>query len=298
MQIRRIAVGTDFSMESAVAVRQAMQLARHLGAEVILVHCYPMTQAQLNAHEQSLGHAEEFRQVLREAMSQSHDRLAELHQKLTGQGAEVSQLLADSPADVGLSQAAEQLRADLVVVGSRGRTGFSRLLLGSVAEKVVRTCPTSVLVARGPEVRDGFRSVLLPTDLSDDTDDALELANALAREDAAVELLHCWMEPIPVVYEAGITTAGLVDEIRDNAVRNTQALRDRLAGPDGDLIASVIPGRPVSGTLQHLEQGDYDLVVMSSHGRSGLRRLMIGSVAEAVVRHAPCSVAIVRSRER
>ena len=295
-KIRRIAVGTDFSMDAGVAVRQAMHLARHLDAELILVHCYPMTQAQLNAHEQSLGRAEEFRAALRDAMNAAHDRLEALHEQLSGQGVVVSQVLADSPADKGIIQAAEELNADLVMVGSHGRTGFKRLLLGSVAEKVVRDCPVSVIVCRPPEVKNGFKKLLLPTDLTARTDAAVELANVLGAKDASNELLHCWMEPIPIVYEAGITTAGLVEEIRDNAYKKTEALRDRLTAPEHELTANVIAGRPVPSIVEHLGNGAYDLVVMNSHGRRGLKRLVLGSVAEGVVRHAPCSVAVVREK--
>lgn len=292
--IRRIAVGTDFSEDANIAVRQAMHLARHAGAELVLVHCYPMTQAQLNAYEQSLGRAEEFRKVLRSAMNSAHDQLGELHEQLSGQGVDVSQVLADSPAEHGLVEAVRELDADLMVVGSHGRTGFRRLMLGSVAEKVVRSCPCNVLVARGPEIEGGFKNVLLPTDLTERTDRALDLARQLAVKDASMELLHCWMEPIPIVYEAGITTAGLVDEIRYNAENNTAALRDRLTSPELELTANVIAGRPVPGIVEHLGEDGYDLVVMGSHGRRGLKRWMLGSVAEGVVRHAPCSVAIVR----
>lgn len=296
-KIRRIAVGTDFSMDAGIAVRQAMHLARHLDAELILVHCYPMTQAQLNAHEHALGHAEEFRAALREAMNDAHDRLEALHEQLTGQGVEVSQVLADCPADRGIIQAVEELDVDLVMVGSHGRTGFKRLMLGSVAEKIVRNCPTSVIVCRGPEIKNGFKNVLLPTDLTDRTDEALGLARLLGAKDADKELLHCWMEPIPIVYEAGITTAGLVDEIRDNAYRNTEALRDRLTEPGDKLKATVIAGRPVPSIVEHMEDEDYDLVVMGSHGRRGLKRWVLGSVAEGVVRHAPCSVAVFRDKD-
>lgn len=199
------------------------------------------------------------------------------------------------PSDRILALLKEDPAFDLVVVGTHGRTGLARVLLGSVAEQVVRHAPCSVLAAR-PQLDDRpFHDILCPIDFSDSSRDAIELANGLGTEGCELTLMHAI--ELPTSYGQEPTLMDTVAEID----RTTTAALDRWAEAarktaHGPVHSLTRRGRAGAQILGMLEDGRFDLVVMGTHGRTGIRRALLGSVAEKVVRHAPCSVLVARKR--
>lgn len=192
---------------------------------------------------------------------------------------------------------AERIGAGLIVVGSHGRHGVARLILGSVAERVVRYAGCPVLVAR-PRTLAGH--VLAATDFSDA---ALPAVRAGVEEAASkkgrLTVIHC----IDVAELDGVRSAlggppgplsfsaASLDQMRQEAeARIATALST--CGGSGD--ARVLDGRPAHAILQVAKELDVELIVVGTSGRTGLRRVALGSVAEAVVRDASTSVLVVR----
>lgn len=298
----KIAVGIDFSPESNVAARQAVAIARHLGAEVVLVHAQlfvelpqvgPEPEAQVRAAVDS------YRSMLARELEESRTRLGELRASLAGQGAEVSQVLVEGATDEALCSAARELGADLFVVGTHGRTGLRWFFLGSVAQRVVRSSTVDVLVARRDGAgAGGFKNVLVATDFSPPSVRALDRALELVAPDGRVDILHC----LPF-RSIGLWTEGAVAwdleleaALEQNLRAQGQALvaaRRRPGGPTVDFHLLREP--PTPGIVHWLETRPCDLAVLGSHGRKGFRRAVLGSVAEAVVRRAPCSVLVARA---
>ncbi len=208
-----------------------------------------------------------------------------------------SRLLRGVPWDQIVQTAREDPAIDLIVMGTRGRSGLARVLLGSVAEQVIRHAPCSVLAARAPGGVQPFRKVLCPIDFSDDSRHALDRAAELAGGDgASITLLH--------VIEPAITFSNLpmadnnlqsVDRFATHELaRWASELEKKVAVP---VNTEIRIGRPGVQTLAVLDADPtFDLVVMGSHGRTGIRRVLLGSVAEKVLRHAACPVLIVRAR--
>lgn len=304
-----ILVGIDFSPEADLAARQAVDLARHAGAEVVLVHAGDTVELpRLDAHaDPSAREAfEAYRGQLAAALAVHRDELGALRERLEGQGPPVSQALHEGFPDAALCQAARDLRADLVVVGTHGRTGLRWFFLGSVAGGVVRDCPTDVLVARGERAgRGGFQRVLVGVDFTPSSEIALEHALPLAATGAEVDLVHFVGLPWTTLAPAGtgMPLAGLPlapEQVRravlDSARGRLEALVARHARPGLRLSAQVLDGSPVPGLVHRLEGRPYDLAAVGASGRRGLHRLGLGSVAEAVVRRAPCSVLVARAR--
>jgi nucleotide-binding universal stress UspA family protein len=168
------------------------------------------------------------------------------------------------------------------------------VLLGSVTEKVVRHAPCPVLVARGEA--NPFARVLCPVDFSDSSHDALALAAELATPGGAITLLHVIELPLSYTGELPIS-----DYLADIDKRSTDLLEDwasDLRAKTSLPVATRIEiGSPGAKTLAVLDEDPaYDLVAMGRHGRTGIRRVLLGSVAEKVVRHARCSVIVARPR--
>jgi nucleotide-binding universal stress UspA family protein len=300
VQICKIVVGCDFSPEAERAVQQGVEIARHVGAEVVLVHAGALHDTVQDVPQAVSRSVREYEVMLKEHLDEVRAQLEALRQRVSGQGVEVSHMVIDGFADTGLCEAARELGADLVVTGTHGRTGVSRFLLGSVAERVVRLCSMPVLVARGEAPRGGYRRILVPTDFSDAAEAALDMALQVAGRDAHIELLHCWnLPPGAGGYLAELSgTRGVYETVRDAVTEGADAAAERLLGARrgrGSTVAFTRIQAPAARGIQQFmdERGPWDLVIVGSHGRRGLSRFLLGSVAEVTVRHAPCSTLVV-----
>lgn len=295
----RIVVGTDFSEEASIATRHAMAIAQRRESEIVLVHALAISDSNIPRYgvpypfvvpSAYLNVVEEMRQVARK-------RLEETGETLSGQGVELSHAIVDDVAERGIIECINELEARLVVVGSHGRTGVGRFLLGSVAEQVVRHAPCDVLVARGDPPRGGYKRILVPTDFSPMGDLALERAVGVVEPGGEVEVLHCWHLPGGYSPEWGDSLMGLRDNIEASA---TSIYRKRIANFTSTDVRFKFKGfeGPVRlGIMHRAEAKDFDLIVMGSHGRTGVKRVFLGSIAEATVRHAAQSVYVARSAE-
>lgn len=299
--LEHIVVGVDFSPESEVAVAQAMAVARCAGARLTLLHVGAIPDAPLGVPESMAATAAAYTQVVKQHLAEDRNALDELRERLIGQGVEVSHAVYDGFADTGIVEAAKELAADMIVVGTHGRTGLKRFFLGSVAERVVRLAEVPVLVAR-PGTREpagGFEKILVPTDFSDSAEQALEVAQALAAEDATIHLLHAWqLPPMSTAYYAPIKAAeDLFADVRKSISASVDQTGEQLVERHIDGGANrtfeSVEGAPAHAIQEAIAAHQPDVVVLGSRGRRGVSRFLLGSVAENTVRHAPCSVVVV-----
>jgi nucleotide-binding universal stress UspA family protein len=194
--------------------------------------------------------------------------------------------------------------ADLLVIGTHGRSGFQRLFLGSVTEKVIRkaTCPTLVVPPRAPDVPAGapiqFRRILCAVDFSESSLDALALAINMAQEaDAQLTLLHV-VELPPVLSEAPMMPAPDLSRVREAAAadarRRLHELIPEQARTYCTVDTAVVEGRAYREILRQATDRQSDLIVMGVHGRGALDLLVFGSTTHHVIRASACPVLIVR----
>lgn len=186
---------------------------------------------------------------------------------------------------------------DLVVVGTHGRTGLARILLGSVAEKVVRHAPCSVLAVRPDGELRPFRNILCPTDFSESGKHAADLAGMLVESGGkGVTLLH--VVDLPVAYSGEPKAENFIRDLDVHASKLLETWAERLRTTTSAPIATRSRiGAPGAQVLAVIESDPtISLVVMGSRGRTGIARVLLGSVAEKIVRHAPCPVLIARQR--
>jgi len=186
---------------------------------------------------------------------------------------------------------------DLVVMGTHGRTGLARVLLGSVTEKVIRHAPCSVLAARPRGESSAFTHILCPIDFSDSSLQAVERAAQIAAPSGAgITLLHIIEIPLTVGGEPPMSD--LIEDIEKRSVHLLEEWASDLKAKVSVPVTTEIQiGSPGPQTLALLDRDPtYDLVVMGSLGRTGIRRVVLGSVAETVVRHAACPVLVARTR--
>ena len=146
-----------------------------------------------------------------------------------------------------------------------------------------------------------IRKILVPVDFSESSREALAYAAELAQKfGARIDLLHVWQAPVFIptatLPEVPNVDANIVDLVRQNAEEATaRALAEARAQGLPVESARAEPGVPARGIVELAKADGYDLIVIGTHGRTGLSRAMMGSVAEKVVRLAPCPVLTVRS---
>ncbi len=204
-----------------------------------------------------------------------------------------------SPETAIVKQATEH-DMDLVVMGTHGRQGMDRLLSGSVAEEVVRQAPCPVFTVLADDedapARTPIDRVLVPVDLSEQSPLVVDHATALADAyGASIDLLH-------VVEEATFPTAYGIDplapsqpDVQERAREALEALAADLGDVDAPIDTHVLAGYAARDIVDFAADHAADLVVMATHGRTGLQRFLIGSVAEKVTRSASCPVFTVKS---
>ena len=220
---------------------------------------------------------------------------------LTDSGQSVEIVVREGNAAKEIVLLAEQLPADLLILGTHGRSGFERLFLGSVTEKVLRTAHTPVLTIPPPVTQPGgalYKTILCPLDFSDASIRALEYALSLAQEaDARLILLH--------VVESLLAGGGASEMERVSVAEFYQYLEEEAAA----LLKSVVPeqarvwsrpeervtrGRAYREILKIAKDEEVELIVMGVQGKGALTRLVFGSTTHHVIREAGCPVLTIR----
>ena len=193
---------------------------------------------------------------------------------------------------------AETHAVDLIAVGTHGRGRVERALLGSVAERVMRTATVPVLVIPPAVVEaedGGYEDILLPTDGSENADVAVEFGLDLADVyDATVHTVYSVdTGRLPEIGE----TTDLYAAIEETGREALESVRRRARAADISVGGTIARGPAARVILSHSEEHDVDLIVMGTHGRSGIERHLIGSVTETVVRNAAVPVCCVPMAE-
>jgi nucleotide-binding universal stress UspA family protein len=173
---------------------------------------------------------------------------------------------------------------DCVVMGTHGRTGIDRFVLGSVAEQTLREAPVPVVTVHEDTVLDpDFGTVLVPTDGSDCASTAADHAIDLAvATNGAVHIIH--VVDLGVVWD-DVTAGTVLEALEDAGERAIDEVVDRAENAGvGTVEASVVSGTPYHAIVEYVDERDVDCVVMGTHGRTGLSRYLLGSVTERVVR--------------
>lgn len=299
LPIQNLLVARDFSSVSDRALRYAFNLAARTGAVLHVFHAEVLHETDTASDRSMTDDLDALREELKETGALAPEAVNSVRvTEATRRDV--------SPAPAILNYAAEA-DVDLIALGTHGRSGPRRILLGSVAEEVVRKAGRPVLTVRkGEDVASGpvpqtLDRLLVPIDFSDPAREALQAAKEWAAlYDARIDALHVIPEKLsPAFYVGGISS--IYDMHPDIEEKVEARLRSFLADTDGpsvDLRPQVVVGNAVPDIITFAEDNETDLVMMSTHGRTGLDRFLLGSVVEKVVRHVPCPIVTMNASGR
>ena len=293
MELRKIVLLTDFSACARLAYAPAAGWARRFGSSVYLAHAFPNQFDGAQVHVEGRRHTVDYREALEQRLE------VEAEDVLLRECRPRAVLLAGRASDV-VSDFAEKEKADLIIQSSHGRSGWSRVFLGSFAEGVIRRSSTPVLTFRGE--REGNlapKRILYPHDFSDAARMPLDAVRLLARAfEAEVLVFHViqTLPPVPALVGAEPVAALHAEPpgLRERLLRDLRAFAaTELGGVSHDV--DVAHGDPSSAIAERSAVWRADLLCMATHGMGSMERLFLGSTAEKAVRSAPCAVLTVRS---
>jgi len=299
--MQHILVATDFSPIADAALDRAIAIAVRTEAALTLIHAQPEYTSTPAMGDVEAAAILEWQGVSEEIRASDEAALRTRCEKALSAGVKA----ADFAVSVGkvddvLEDAATSLAPDLMVVGTHGRTGIARFLLGSTAEHVVRRAPCSVLVSRGATGHNpDARKVLVAVDFSPASDKALRQAIAMSTPNAEIEIVHVWQYPPGVWGLDHVAGAAALESLRlaltEGAIQRGARLIASLPPSGRRIHFELLHGPTASAITARAETARFDLIAMGSHGYRGFRRFLLGSVAEATVRHAPCSVLVAHA---
>ncbi len=298
IQLKKILFATDFSRCANQALTHALYLAKKYQAEMHIFHAIILYEDDPHNPAYHLPNVEKIRAQLEEIANTQMIADLEAYQ-VEDLVIKQSQRRGISTTSTILDYVSEE-DIDLIVMGTHGRRRL-RDLLGSIAEGVVRLAPCPVLTIREqtePTPIEAIQRILVPVDFSDCARQALKYAKEIAAYyEARLQVLHVIEQGIlPSFYPSD--TAPKPDFIPDMEVKSTKTMERMLKETQGTEVTAdfhVIEGHAARDIAKFAENHDTDLIVISTHGLTGIKHLFLGSVAEKVVRRAPCPVFSVKA---
>ena len=292
-KLQTILAATDFSSTADTGVDWAIELAKDHGARIELIHALLVPSRATDF----VPSPPDFTDALQEAAS---GRLNEINSRVRDSGVEVSsELRLGIPSQVILETAIDK-DADLIVVGTRGLSGFRHLMLGSTAERVVQHahCPVLTVHPGDTDKHRPIETVMVPTDFSRDAETAYFAALTLLGKTRRTKVVLLHVYHLPYEYTAYGTIPTSLDYFKDiegAAEDRLATLADELRQQGFQVETIAREGFPPEVILAEAEAAGADLIAMGTHGRTGLAHLVLGSTAERVVQRADCPVLTVRS---
>jgi nucleotide-binding universal stress UspA family protein len=300
-RIRTILVPIDFSTQSIRAIKTAQFFTRQFGAAIHLVHIFEIV------YPTDFVGASTALSLTPAAVFVEERRLLERRLKRIGSEHAVPaprcHLLHGLSIHEEICRLAQQIQADLIVMPTHGRTGLTRLMLGSTAERVVQHSPCPVLIAKKPSVRQrgsafGIKKILVPVDFSRCSREGLKYAIRFAKKcSARIHLLNAtFVDYAYTSLDYPIDPIARLQElIRTRAEQTMKDFVRRVRFGDVKFDTTVEVGRTIDHICAFAEREEVDLIIVSTHGRTGLAHALLGSVAERVIRRATRPTLVVPS---
>jgi nucleotide-binding universal stress UspA family protein len=290
MYFKKIFFPTDFSDSANHALRQAVELALVHKATLFIFHAVLLhADDPQQLKNQLKDYLDQLEKETKESLKTKSDEL-----KGRGVAVEISTERSVSPFEAIMDKV-NTLNPDLIVMGTHGRSGFGKLLLGSVAEKVLRHAPCHVMTLREDsaiaEGYGGFQRILVPVDFTDHSRRAFEVAQSLVSKDGSIVLVHVVASPIhPSFYAGGVTRLFQLDP--ELPKRIEESLLELLGDQAGEIVATE--GDVQAEIMRVAEERQAQLIVIGTRGLSGIDHFLMGSVTEKVVRHSRIPVLTVK----
>ncbi len=275
--MKHILVPTDFSDCAADATEVALAIARKTGAEVLFLHSLDVPVGWTHIPKD----AEDYYPGVQKEIGVAKGQLGELTNIAKMRGIEASEALAFSKSYLDVAQTLKDKKHDLIVLGSHGRSGMEKLMLGSVAEKIIRRATSPVLIVqKRPEIID-FQTIVFASGTEEDTHGAFGRLLEFAKEMGARHLHF-----VEVTTPHNFKPTKQVRDQMEAFVRNHDFQTLKLHNYNHFNIES--------GILEFAHNVKADLIALATHGRNDLSSLFVESIPENLVKYSDFPVLSIR----
>jgi len=279
---KNILVAFDGSESSKNALVQAANVAKESGCNIAAVTVVPRVEGSVGVP--GADEASKFYMT-------SIDRAMSTLEEPASACPMIQAIELEGNTHKAIIEVAEERGADLIAVGRKGRSALGRLLLGSVAARVIGYSPVDVLVVPDDTVL-SWNTLLLATDGSTYSKAAADRAIRIAGHyGAGLKVVSV----VDVPYEAYGDAPDVVDQMVDMAQGIVESVKNKAQEFNVGVETFVKEGPAQDMILELANEQKANVIVMGSHGRTGLARLLMGSVTEKVIGHAPCPVLVVKT---
>jgi len=283
-----IVVGYDESESSRAALKEASLRVRQQGGSLVLVHAVYFDQEEFAILPSQMEKRFEFgTKVCQQAKKSLKDEF--------GLNGSVESLVCEGePHDV-LVDIAQTKKADLIALGTYGRKGLNRLIMGSVTSQVILNAPCDVLVVKKPcsQCAGTYHSVLVPFDGSDFSKKALARACELAKADGA-EVSVLYVIPRYEEMMDFFKTDFIKKSLYQEAEKITEGAEATARAHGVRIKSAVLEGHSGDTIVEAAEKRGHDLIVMATHGWRGFNKALMGSTAERVIAYSSRPILIVK----
>jgi nucleotide-binding universal stress UspA family protein len=301
LNIKNILFPTDFSRCAVQALEHALFLAKYCRARLHIIHVIVLHQDDPYNPAYHFPDLKELHQKLENMARESMGSNLRASKENSEDIRIITKELRGFTAANVILQYADAEDIDLIVMGTHGRRGLDYLFLGSVAREVVREASCPVYTIRESETAklpSEIDTILSPVDFSDHSGTAVSMAKeAAALYNAKLQLLHIMEDSMhPAFYDAGQEAVWrLQADIAGRSQKVMKRIFTESPGPDVEAEFKVVSGHVVHEILEYVKNNGIDLIVIATHGLSGLKHFLLGSVAEKVIHRARCPVLTVKA---
>lgn len=288
-KIEKLLLPTDCSEFSEGAIREAVNLAKTCSSKLFVVSVI-----ETNPEYESIAP-----QLIEKAEKETRQHLESVKNRAAKEGVdcEIIARQGEDPYKYIVDEAVKH-QVSMIIMGRRGRKGLKRLMMGSVTAKVIGHSPCNVLVVPRA-ARLEFRKILVATDGSKYSNAAASEAVAIAKRCGA-NLIAASVVPYESISPLGIVHSEMqwelvTEESRKAAESNIKNVKEIAEKEDVKIEELILEGRPYEAIINAAKENRVDLIVVGSHGRTGLDRLLMGSVTERIIGHADCAVLVVKA---
>ena len=299
---KHIVVPLDGSTLSETALAYVVPLAKRMDAKIVLLHATADPYADMFDSDALRESAEQARQA-------THDYLRGVAERIRSNGIRCeTRTDHGAPAAVILDYAAEQ-QPDLIAMSTHGRSGLRRLVVGSVTTTILPRAQTPLLVMHPGEdeqprdYENSLESLIVPLDMSERSEAVLPHATALAHAlDLSATLLTCIPSPsqlyIGSAPEMSLYPADLAQQAQESAAEYLEQTSEAVSKQYGAQVnAQALQGSPAAKIVEYAETQPNSLIIMCTQGRTGLGRMVLGSITDAVIRAGAIPVLVIPSHD-
>jgi|GEM_PF-401946 len=296
--LKKIMVAYDGGNQAAHALQASIELAKNTSAEIYLISIY--TLPDFYVRESSPPDGTSFTTQFEESSRKYLEAIqAEAGEKVCQEQIAFHKYIWEGKPGPIITEFAEGLNVDLIVVGSNNRTGIERLFAGSVSNYILQHCSRPVLVIKDASKASSLKRILVAYDDSSQAAKALDTAIDIAKKNKAeIYLVSAYSLPINYGEEYSFFTPDISAHFLETTIKNINNIQaealNKVKKENITVYAQVVEGKPGSCIVDLVEELNADLIVIGSHNRGTVARVFLGSVSNYVLHYAGCQVLVVK----